>query len=113
MNKVRTKQSLAALGLMILVAGCGKVGPLAPKVGQKAPDIAYGAEEVADADALMTPSVQSRPDKSEELLRRSERRVKDPFDIPPGTEPVPLKPDTIKKNSNSTPPVSADTPPKN
>lgn len=94
--------------LAVSLAGCGKVGPLDPRTGAAAPAKAYGAEAVADADALMTPSVQTRPGRSDELMRRSERRIEDPFDLPPGGSkpnapaeqpaetPAPLSPDHIK-----------------
>jgi hypothetical protein len=34
--------------------------------------------------------VQARPGRSDELLRRSERREDDPFDLPPGETPKPV-----------------------
>jgi hypothetical protein len=75
--------SAAALAL----AACGKVGDLEPKVGQTMPAKAIGQTEAASAEALSTPSVQARPGRSDELMRRSERRRDDPFDLPPGSEP--------------------------
>jgi hypothetical protein len=39
---------------------------------------------------LTTPSAQARPGRSDELLKRSERRADDPFDIAPGEQPQPL-----------------------
>jgi hypothetical protein len=64
-----------------------------------------GAEAVADADSLMTPSIQTRPGRSDELMKRSERRTDDPFDLPPGgrkpkatdaTPPPPASPEEPK-----------------
>jgi predicted small lipoprotein YifL len=75
--------------LLAAVAGCGKVGPLEPKAGQAPPVKAYGQSEVPDSQALVTASEQARPGRSDELMRRSERRVDDPFDLPPGSEPKP------------------------
>ena len=71
---------------MLAVAGCGKVGPLEPKAGQAPPAKIYGQAEVPDSNALMTASEQSRPGRSDELMRRSERRTDDPFDLPPGSD---------------------------
>jgi predicted small lipoprotein YifL len=73
--------------LLVTMAGCGKVGPLEPKLGQAPPDKVYGQMQVPDSTALMTSSEQARPGRSDELMRRSERRSDDPFDLPPGTEP--------------------------
>jgi predicted small lipoprotein YifL len=82
------KQSAKIGGVLALalLAGCGKVGPLEPRAGQAAPAKAYGAEKVAGSEELMKPSEQARPGRSDELMRRSERRTNDPFDLPPGSE---------------------------
>jgi hypothetical protein len=37
--------------------------------------------------------VQARTARSDELLKRSERREDDPFDVAPGEEPKPLNPE--------------------
>jgi predicted small lipoprotein YifL len=81
---VTYKTKLAALALVVWLGACGKVGPLEPRAGSAAPAKAYGAEAVADADTLLTPAEQTRPGRSDELMRRSERRTDDPFDLPPG-----------------------------
>jgi predicted small lipoprotein YifL len=78
----------ALIFTVVTLAACGKVGPLQPKAGQAPPAKAIGQTEVPSADALMTASEQSRPGRSDELMRRSERRVDDPFDLPPGSDPV-------------------------
>lgn len=72
--------------LLISLAACGKVGPLEPATGQAPPVKAYGQETVPGSEELMTASVQTRPGRSDELMRRSERRTNDPFDLPPGSE---------------------------
>lgn len=88
----------------VAVAACGKVGDLEPKAGQAMPAKAYGQTEAPGAEELSTPSVQTRPGRSDELMRRSERRRDDPFDLPPGataeekndeatTDPSLLKPE--------------------
>jgi hypothetical protein len=81
---VKSKTKFATLSLALLLGACGKVGPLEPRAGSAAPAKAYGAEAVADADTLLTPAEQTRPGRSDELMRRSERRTDDPFDLPPG-----------------------------
>ena len=72
------------------LAACGKVGDLEPRTGQSMPPKALGQTSEQSAAVLSTPSVQARPGRSDELLRRSERREDDPFDLAPGEEPVPL-----------------------
>ncbi len=75
---------LAALlvGSLSLTA-CGKKVALKPASGESLPVAPAGAETVPTADDLITPKPQTRPDRSDELLRRSEKRKDDPFDLPP------------------------------
>lgn len=90
----RPRNLLYALPLLAAVAGCGKTGDLEPRTAQSSPAVAYGASTAQGSEDLITPSVQARPGRSDELLRRSEKREADPFDLPPGTDPasIPLKP---------------------
>ncbi len=80
---------IASISLIFLTAACGKVGDLEPRTAQSVPPKTYGQSETPTAEALTTASVQARPGRSDELLRRSERRTDDPFDLPPGVEPKP------------------------
>jgi hypothetical protein len=43
----------------------------------------YGATAAPVADDLLTPGPQARPGRNDELLRRSEQRRSDDFDLPP------------------------------
>lgn len=80
-------RKIAGTALVVLtLSACGKVGDLQPMAGQAMPDKAYGQSEVPGAEELSTPSVQTRPGRSDELMRRSERRRDDPFDLAPGAE---------------------------
>jgi hypothetical protein len=91
------KRKCAALGMLIVCAACGKVGNLEPRTAQSVPPKAYGQIDPQTAEGLTTPSVQARPGRSDELLRRSEKRGDDPFDLPPGIDPKPVetKPDGV------------------
>jgi predicted small lipoprotein YifL len=80
------KAKIGAILALATLAACGKVGPLEPKAGQAPPAKAIGQTEAPGSEALMTPAEQARPGRSDELMRRSERRVNDPFDLPPGSE---------------------------
>ena len=81
------------IGVALCVAGCGKVGDLEPRTGNSMPPQAYGQTTEQTAKILTTPSVQARPGRTDELLKRSDRREDDPFDIPPGQEPKPFDPE--------------------
>lgn len=76
---------LTALGVAAL-AGCGRQVELVRKPGADPLPVAYGAKEPATAESLMTPSPQIRPVRNEDLLRRSEPRPDDPFELPPGAD---------------------------
>ncbi len=86
-------RKIIASVLLCATAACGKVGDLEPRTAQSVPPKAYGQTEPQSAERLTTSSVQARPGRSDELLRRSERRTDDPFDVPPGTTPVPVAPE--------------------
>jgi predicted small lipoprotein YifL len=101
----RTAQ-IGGIAMLALLAGCGKVGPLEPKAGNSPPAKAYGQESIPESEDLLKPSEQSRPGRSDELMRRSERRSDDPFDLPPGTDPTSDKADKGKKPA----PAPAETP---
>lgn len=90
MNK-NTK--LTGLLLLFSLAACGKVGDIEPRSAQSAPPKAYGQSETQTAELLTKPSPQARPGRSDELLRRSERRIDDPFDLPPGSITKPASED--------------------
>jgi hypothetical protein len=93
----------SALLLALTTVACGKVGALEPRAGNAMPPKAYGQKAEQTAEALTTPSVQARPGRSDELLRRSERRVEDPFDLPPGEDPKPVTPADTKSETKPAP----------
>ena len=99
----RTRK-LLLIGLGLSLVACGKVGDLEPRTGTAMPPKAYGQKTEQTAEVLTTPSVQARPGRTDELLKRSERREDDPFDVPPGKEPQPFDPKEVaaepKLNSN-------------
>jgi predicted small lipoprotein YifL len=98
------KVKIGAILALMTLAACGKVGPLEPKAGQAPPAKAIGQTEAPGSEALMTPSEQARPGRSDELMRRSERRVNDPFDLPPGSDAPEEKPVPAPANTTSTQP---------
>ncbi|NJO35063.1 MAG: hypothetical protein HC869_20080 [Rhodospirillales bacterium] len=65
------------------LAACGNSGKLAPAAGQSLPPAAYGEAGKTTPEDLITPSAQAQPSRNDEILRRSEKREADPFDLPP------------------------------
>ncbi|WP_231462954.1 hypothetical protein [Sphingomonas sp. URHD0057] len=92
---------LALLGL----ASCGRVSQLEPAKGQSLPVKPLLARTTPSADDLLTPPTYARPDRVDELMKRSTARTVDPFDLPPptggaapaqpaGTDPTPVTNET-------------------
>jgi predicted small lipoprotein YifL len=82
---------LAAASLSLILgalAGCGLREPLEPLPGQEAPPVPAMASEPLTTEEMLTPPPIARPERVDELLRRSEERSADRFDLPPGDVPV-------------------------
>ena len=71
--------SLAGLSLV----GCGSTQDLKPAPGTSLPVAPRGATATPTPAELLTPSVQARPTRSNELLTQSKPRKPDEFDLPP------------------------------
>lgn len=69
--------------LILSLAGCGARGKLKLPEGEAPPPAAYGTTATPTPDALTTATTQQRPQRSDELLRNSEERPNDPFQLPP------------------------------
>ena len=72
-----------AIPLTLALGACGASKGLKPAEGQSLPVAPYGATATPTPTDLLTPSTQARPERSDELLRNSERRRTDEFDLPP------------------------------
>ena len=81
MNRPAKLSSIALLAL----AGCGSVGDLKPPPGRALPVKPLLARATPSANDLLTPPPYARPDRIDELMKRSEPRASDPFDLPPPT----------------------------
>ncbi len=75
----------------LAIAACGKVGPLEPAAGQSLPVKPLMATVTPDADALLQLTPQSKPERIDELMTKSQPRRADRFDLPPadGLAPAP------------------------
>lgn len=71
------------LAATLLLGGCGSAAGLQPAPGQSLPIAPRGARATPTPAQLLTPTQQQRPQRSDELLRRSDERRSDEFDLPP------------------------------
>jgi hypothetical protein len=71
------------LGTALVLSACGAQQGLKPQKGESLPMAPYGAKEKPTAEQLLKPSNQTRPARSDELLRSSDERRSDDFDLPP------------------------------
>src|SRR2546430_13155975 len=79
MQRSRLLLLAAALGL----ASCGRVAELKPAPGQALPVKPAMARATPTVEQLLTPPTYARPDRVDELVKRSQPRAADPFDLPP------------------------------
>ena len=89
----------------LVLAACGKIAPLEPPPGQPLPVRPLTANATPNAEQLLTYTPQARPERIDELVRKSVPRKADRFDLPPpdggavpavpaGTDPQPVDKDT-------------------
>ncbi|MEJ6595337.1 lipoprotein [Parasphingorhabdus sp.] len=81
MNKIHS--ILLLVGATLILAACGNRGALQPAQGETLPPAVYGEMKTPSGEDLLIPSNQALPERSDELLRRSEKRQDDEFDLPP------------------------------
>jgi hypothetical protein len=90
---------------MALLAGCGKMAPLEPPPGKPLPVKPAMARTTPTPEQLLTMPIYARPNRVDDLVKRSEPRKPDPFDLSPpvgsaapaqpaGTEPQPVSNET-------------------
>ena len=77
----------ACLTLALALAGCGGRESLKPLQNQALPAVPTGAKTAPTAAQLMSPTMQSRPQRNVELLTQSQEREDDTFDLPPEHKP--------------------------
>lgn len=104
---------MSAKGILIVaavlaVAGCGRVADLEPAPGHHMPIKSELARDTPTYEQLMKAPPQARPDRVDELVKRSEPRPNDPFELPPPTggnapsEPAGTAPAPVSNNSTAT-----------
>ena len=73
------------LVLVALLCGCGSVADLKPAAGQRLPVKPLMARTTPTPAQLLTAPTYAKPDRVDELVKRSQPRKVDPFDLPPPT----------------------------
>lgn len=66
-----------------LLAGCGARTTLKPTQGKALPVKPFTAGEPLTPDQLLKLDPQAQPNRSDEQLKKSEKRRDDKFDLPP------------------------------
>ena len=93
------------LAAILGVASCGRVAELRPAAGSALPVKPVMARTTPTPQELLAVPPYARPDRVDELVKRSQPRPSDPFDLPPatggaapslpaGTDPQPAVTDT-------------------
>ena len=94
---------------LFCLGGCGQQAELQPAPGHALPVRPLLAKTTPTAEQLLTPPSNARPERVDELIKRSERRRPDRFDLPPadgGLAPVlpeTEEPTSTEKTGVSTP----------
>ena len=97
--------------LFVALAGCGRVADLEPAPGKSLPVKPLMAKTTPDAEALLTPPPYARPNRVDELVKKSKPRRADPFDLAPplgGAAPPPVAGTDPEPKDDETGPVSPD-----
>ena len=101
---MRDRHALSVIAIGLL-AGCGQVADLEPAPGQPLPVKPLMARTTPTPEQLLTPPPYAHPERVDELMKKSEPREQDPFDLPPpsggaapalpaGSDPEPADTDT-------------------
>ena len=95
-----------------LVAGCGRVADLEPAPGHALPVKPMMARNTPTAADLLTLPPYARPDRVDEIMKKSEPRRHDPFDLaPPSGGAAPAVPaGTVPEPAGQTTGKTTDTP---
>ena len=76
---------VTTVALLALLAGCGKVADLQPPAGKPLPVRPLMARTTPTPEELLTVPQYAKPNRVDELVKRSEARKPDPFDLAPAT----------------------------
>jgi hypothetical protein len=74
---------LPLLAAVLLLGGCGRVVDLESAPGQPLPVKPLMARTTPTPEELLKIPSYAKPDRVDELMKRSEPRAQDPFNLPP------------------------------
>ena len=77
------KRVFSILALTVALTACGKISPLEPAPGQALPVKPLMARTTPTPEELLTPPTYADPERVDELIKRSQPRKRDRFDLPP------------------------------
>ena len=80
-----TARRILVLSIAALLAACGRQADLKPAPGHALPVKPMMARTTPTVDELLTPPSYTRPDRVDELVKKSQPRPQDPFNLPPPT----------------------------
>lgn len=104
-----TTTRILIVASVLALAGCGRQADLEPAPGHKMPVKPAMARTAPTVGQLLTPPTYMRPDRIDELVKKSQPRPADPFDLPPPTGgaapslPAAGDPGSVTNNSAATP----------
>jgi hypothetical protein len=98
---------ILVIATTLALAGCGRVTDLEPAPGHKMPVKPELARATPTFEELLTPPTQARPGRVDELVKKSQPRPNDPFELPPPTggnapsEPAGTAPGPVTNNTTT------------
>jgi hypothetical protein len=75
--------AILILAAALALSACGRRAQLAYPADTPGPATPAGATQPPTAAEQVTPPTQAQPARSDELLKQSDERESDPFDLPP------------------------------
>jgi hypothetical protein len=94
------------IAAILSLACCGRQTDLRPAPGHEMPVKPLMARATPTVDQLLTPPAYARPDRVDELVKKSQPRPEDPFDLPPPTggaapsQPAGTDPGAVTNNTS-------------
>jgi hypothetical protein len=77
------RSTVSILAVLALLAGCGQTAELKPAAGKSMPVKPLMARTTPTTDDLLAIPQYAKPNRVDELVKRSQPRQADPFDLPP------------------------------
>lgn len=103
-------RAVLVIAAIAALAACGRQADLKPAPGHALPVKPLMARTTPTVEQLLTPPSYARPNRIDELVKRSQPRREDPFDLPPPTggtapsQPAGTDPGTVPDTTTSTTP---------